>query len=177
MWDHKLNKLDLNKLSSAPPTLSLTDEAVVYFMANLVSDEALLLLVNLSDEKLEAAEETTFELPYLPCSFSRFLGASTDEDSNGEIDKEERKHCFQKLEISFTDYREDKDGTRKSRGNFETLVDAFIFLDKNKDGYVSKDELIKSKKWTWTNGIVSFKEFLFAFTCRVGIDENEDDDE
>nr|CAB3468063.1 unnamed protein product [Digitaria exilis] len=118
MWDHKLNKLDLNKLSSAPPTLSLTDEAVVYFMANLVSDEALLLLVNLSDEKLEAAEETTFELPYLPCSFSRFLGAST----------------------------EDKDGTRKSRGNFETLVDAFIFLDKNKDGYVSKDELIKSKE-------------------------------
>ncbi|KAF8667921.1 hypothetical protein HU200_052549 [Digitaria exilis] len=52
MWDDKLNKLDLNKLSSAPPTLSLTDEAVVYFMANLVSDEALLLLVNVSDEKL-----------------------------------------------------------------------------------------------------------------------------
>lgn len=30
-------------------------------------------------------------------------GAFADEDSNGEIDKEELKHCFQKLEISFTD--------------------------------------------------------------------------
>jgi calcium-binding protein CML len=27
------------------------------------------------------------------------------------------------------------------------------------------------------NGMVTFKEFLFAFTHWVGIDENEDDDE
>ena len=27
------------------------------------------------------------------------------------------------------------------------------------------------------NGMVTFKEFLFAFTRGVGIDENEDDDE
>jgi calcium-binding protein CML len=27
---------------------------------------------------------------------------------------------------------------------FETLVDAFVFLDKNKDGYVSKDEMIQA---------------------------------
>jgi len=27
------------------------------------------------------------------------------------------------------------------------------------------------------NGMVSFKEFLFAFTRWVGIDENEDDNE
>jgi calcium-binding protein CML len=27
---------------------------------------------------------------------------------------------------------------------FETLVDAFVLLDKNKDGYVSKDEMIQA---------------------------------
>jgi calcium-binding protein CML len=27
---------------------------------------------------------------------------------------------------------------------FETLVDAFVFLDKNKDGYVSKSEVIEA---------------------------------
>lgn len=27
------------------------------------------------------------------------------------------------------------------------------------------------------NGMVNFKEFLFAFTLWVGIDENEDDDD
>lgn len=27
---------------------------------------------------------------------------------------------------------------------FETLVDAFVFLDKNKDGYVSKSEMIQA---------------------------------
>lgn len=25
---------------------------------------------------------------------------------------------------------------------FETLVDAFVFLDKNKDGYVSRNEMV-----------------------------------
>jgi calcium-binding protein CML len=28
--------------------------------------------------------------------------------------------------------------------SFETLIDAFVFLDKNKDGYVSKDEMIQA---------------------------------
>lgn len=27
---------------------------------------------------------------------------------------------------------------------FETLVESFVFLDKNKDGYVSKSEMIQS---------------------------------
>lgn len=27
---------------------------------------------------------------------------------------------------------------------FETLVDAFVFLDKNKDGYVSRNEMIQA---------------------------------
>ncbi|XP_047317367.1 probable calcium-binding protein CML21 [Impatiens glandulifera] len=76
---------------------------------------------------------------------------------------------------------------------FETLVDAFVFLDKNKDGYVSKNEMIQAidetgerssariamkrfEEMDWDkNGSVNFKEFLFAFTRWVGIDEAEDD--
>ena len=159
-----------------------------------------------------------------------------DEDSNGEIDKEELKNCFQKLEISFTeeeisdlfeacDINEDmgmkynefivflclvyllndpaaseaktKMGLGDLESTFETLVDAFVFLDKNKDGYVSKDEMIQAinesipgersagriamkrfEEMDWDkNGMVTFKEFLFAFTRWVGIGENEDDDE
>ncbi|TVU08141.1 hypothetical protein EJB05_41530 [Eragrostis curvula] len=159
-----------------------------------------------------------------------------DEDSNGEIDKEELKRCFHKLEISFTeeeitdlfeacDINEDmsmkfnefivflclvyllnepavseakiKMGLGDLEATFETLVDAFVFLDKNKDGYVSKDEMIQAinetiggerssgrigmrrfEEMDWDkNGMVTFKEFLFAFTRWVGIDENEDEDE
>uniref|UniRef100_A0A453SF45 EF-hand domain-containing protein n=2 Tax=Aegilops tauschii subsp. strangulata TaxID=200361 RepID=A0A453SF45_AEGTS len=158
-----------------------------------------------------------------------------DEDSNGEIDKEELKNCFHKLEISFTeeeisdlfeacDINEDmgmkynefivflclvyllndpaaSEATKMGLGDlestFETLVDAFVFLDKNKDGYVSKDEMIQAinesipgersagriamkrfEEMDWDkNGMVTFKEFLFAFTRWVGIGENEDDDE
>uniref|UniRef100_A0ACD5ZN31 Uncharacterized protein n=1 Tax=Avena sativa TaxID=4498 RepID=A0ACD5ZN31_AVESA len=80
---------------------------------------------------------------------------------------------------------------------FETLVDAFVFLDKNKDGYVSKSEVIEAinetsagerssgrigvkrfEEMDWDkNGSVTFKEFLFAFTRWVGLDENDDDDD
>ncbi|KAF5727873.1 calcium-binding protein CML21 [Tripterygium wilfordii] len=79
----------------------------------------------------------------------------------------------------------------------ETLVNAFVFLDKNSDGYVSKSEMVQAinettsgerssgriamkrfEEMDWDkNGMVNFKEFLFAFTRWVGIDENEDDEE
>ncbi|WVZ77479.1 hypothetical protein U9M48_025338 [Paspalum notatum var. saurae] len=158
-----------------------------------------------------------------------------DEDSNGEIDQLELKHCFQNLGIESTD-EEIKDlfeacdiyehmgmkfnefivflclvyllndpavsEARKRMGlgnlepTFETLVESFVFLDKNKDGYVSKNEMIQAinettagerssgrigmkrfEEMDWDkNGTVTFKEFLFAFTRWVGID-NEDDDE
>lgn len=32
----------------------------------------------------------------------------------------------------------------KLEATFETLVDAFVFLDKNKDGYVSRNELAQA---------------------------------
>lgn len=79
---------------------------------------------------------------------------------------------------------------------FKTLVDAFVFLDKNKDGYVSKSEMVTAinetisgerssgriamkrfEEMDWDkNGMVNFKEFLFAFTRWVGIDDAEDDE-
>ncbi|XP_031116974.1 probable calcium-binding protein CML21 [Ipomoea triloba] len=79
---------------------------------------------------------------------------------------------------------------------FETLVDAFVFLDKNKDGYVSKNEMVQAinetaygerssgriamkrfEEMDWDkNGMVSFKEFLFAFTRWVGLEDTEDED-
>ncbi|URE17706.1 EFh [Musa troglodytarum] len=157
-----------------------------------------------------------------------------DEDSNGAIDQEELKHCFQKLEISFNEQEigdlflacdiDDNLGMKfnefivllclvyllnepaavqaKSRmglpdleTTFESLVDAFVFLDKNKDGYVSKNEMVHAinettggerssgriamkrfEEMDWDkNGMVTFKEFLFAFTRWVGIDDVEDE--
>ncbi|KNA04702.1 hypothetical protein SOVF_197240 isoform B [Spinacia oleracea] len=88
-------------------------------------------------------------------------------------------------------------GLPNLEATFETLVDAFAFLDKNKDGYVSKTEMVQAINETTTgerssgriamkrfeemdwdrNGMVNFKEFLFAFTRWVGIDEAEDEDE
>ncbi|KAL3325440.1 hypothetical protein AABB24_036594 [Solanum stoloniferum] len=79
---------------------------------------------------------------------------------------------------------------------FETLIDAFVFLDKNKDGYVSRNEMVQAinetisgerssgriamrrfEEMDWDkNGMVNFKEFLFAFTHWVGIEDNEDEE-
>lgn len=75
---------------------------------------------------------------------------------------------------------------------FETLVESFVFLDSNKDGHVSKSEMIRAIEETrqsdgqialkrfeemdWDkNGMVNFKEFLFAFTRWVGIEDDEED--
>ncbi|PIN25117.1 Calmodulin and related proteins (EF-Hand superfamily) [Handroanthus impetiginosus] len=88
-------------------------------------------------------------------------------------------------------------GMPSLEATFETLVDAFVFLDKNKDGYVSKSEMVDAINETTTgerssgriamkrfeemdwdkNGMVNFKEFLFAFTHWVGIEDNDDEDE
>ncbi|TVU47391.1 hypothetical protein EJB05_06991, partial [Eragrostis curvula] len=84
--DDTLKKLDLTKVATAPPTLSLTDEDVVYFMANLVSDEALLLAVNGRVKKLEAVEQTTFELPCSPCPFYSLPDASPGFDIASPFD-------------------------------------------------------------------------------------------
>lgn len=46
---------------------------------------------------------------------------------------------------------------------FETLVDAFVFLDKNKDGYVSKSEMVHAINETTagerSSGRIAMKRF------------------
>lgn len=46
---------------------------------------------------------------------------------------------------------------------FETLVDAFVFLDKNKDGYVSKNEMVHAINETTggerSSGRIAMKRF------------------
>ncbi|KAJ0751426.1 putative EF-hand domain-containing protein [Helianthus annuus] len=153
-------------------------------------------------------------------------------DKSGAIDLKELKHCFEKLQVKFTNeeineifktcdlnddmgisfnefivllclvylLKEDHHDTQsKSRmgipdleATFETLVESFVFLDSNKDGHVSKNEMIRAIEETkqsegqiaikrfeemdWDkNGTVNFKEFLFAFTRWVGIEDDEED--
>ncbi|KAL0362985.1 UNVERIFIED_CONTAM: putative calcium-binding protein CML21 [Sesamum calycinum] len=68
-------------------------------------------------------------------------------------------------------------GMLNLEATFETLVDAFVFLDKNKDGYSRRTCFCFSEEMDWDkNGMVNFKEFVFAFTRWVGIEEGDDDE-
>lgn len=87
-----------------------------------------------------------------------------------------------------------KIGLPKLEATFDTIVEAFIFFDSNGDGYISKEEIIQSiyqispsrsadrlgvkrfEEMDWDhNGLVTFKEFLFAFTDWVGLEEYSDE--
>ena len=46
-------------------------------------------------------------------------------------------------------------GMPNLEATFETLVDAFVFLDKNKDGYVSKSEMVQAINETTSGGCSS----------------------
>ncbi|KAK4386863.1 putative calcium-binding protein CML21 [Sesamum angolense] len=87
-------------------------------------------------------------------------------------------------------------GMPNLEATFETLVDTFVFLDKNRDGYVSRNEMVHAinettagerssgriamkrfEEMDWDkNGMVNFKEFLFAFTHWVGIEDMDDEE-
>ncbi|KAF7837106.1 putative calcium-binding protein CML22 isoform X1 [Senna tora] len=76
---------------------------------------------------------------------------------------------------------------------FNTIVEVFLFLDKNGDGKLNKKDMVKTlnetypwerspanvtnirfKEMDWDkNGQVTFREFLFGFLKWVGIDEDE----
>ncbi|KAJ0920675.1 putative EF-hand domain-containing protein [Helianthus annuus] len=108
-----------------------------------------------------------------------------NEDKSGAIDLKELKHCFEKLQVKFTNEEINEifmtNRAWESRiweATFETLVESFVFLDSNKDGHVSKNEMIRAIEETkqsegqiaikdlmdWDkNGTVNFKEFLFCF--------------
>eukprot|EP00262_Sarcandra_glabra_P012922 TRINITY_DN3441_c0_g1_i1.p1 TRINITY_DN3441_c0_g1~~TRINITY_DN3441_c0_g1_i1.p1 ORF type:complete len:101 (+),score=22.29 TRINITY_DN3441_c0_g1_i1:66-368(+) len=79
---------------------------------------------------------------------------------------------------------------------FDTLVEAFLFLDKNGDGKLNKKDMVHAfnggypreksprhismsrfKEMDWSkSGEVSFKEFLFALTNWIGVDADDDEE-
>ncbi|KAH7432014.1 hypothetical protein KP509_07G004700 [Ceratopteris richardii] len=87
-------------------------------------------------------------------------------------------------------------GLPELEATFDTIVDAYLFFDKDGDGYVSKAEIIAAtsefsgkrsndqigvkrfEEMDWDkDGTITFKEFLFAFTNWVGVkDDDEDED-
>ncbi|XP_019250569.1 PREDICTED: probable calcium-binding protein CML22 isoform X2 [Nicotiana attenuata] len=87
-----------------------------------------------------------------------------------------------------------KIGTPELEATFNTIVEAFLFLDKNGDGKLHKKEVVKAlnddcpsekspshvtrirfKEMDWDrSGKVSFRQFLFAFLDWVGV--NTDDE-
>ncbi|XP_024976575.1 probable calcium-binding protein CML21 [Cynara cardunculus var. scolymus] len=100
-------------------------------------------------------------------------------------------------EDSAADQSKSRLGIPDLEATFETLVESFVLLDSNKDGHVSKSEMVlaieettsggpsdsdgqiamqRFEEMDWdNNGMVNFKEFLFAFTRWVGIGDDEDD--
>ena len=90
--DDEVNKMDFNKVSAAAPMLGLHDDDLLYMMAklNLEDSKAWVLAIDPETQKLEALAQFSaervfyFEPTYLPCSFSKFFGASlvnTDQDT------------------------------------------------------------------------------------------------
>ncbi|KAD5508900.1 hypothetical protein E3N88_16603 [Mikania micrantha] len=88
-------------------------------------------------------------------------------------------------------------GSPELKATFDTIIEAFLFLDTNGDGKLNKNDMIKAmnadfpmeksptritktrfKEMDWNkDGKVSFREFLFSFIDWVGfdLDDNEQD--
>ncbi|CAN6313142.1 unnamed protein product [Urochloa humidicola] len=77
--------VDLNKMVTAGPRLSLQDEDVVYMEAKSGTDDpsdatALMLAINAREERLEAAQQIPLQRrfsAFCQCTFSRFLDTSS----------------------------------------------------------------------------------------------------
>ncbi|KAL7618184.1 hypothetical protein Lser_V15G02752 [Lactuca serriola] len=87
-----------------------------------------------------------------------------------------------------------KFGSPVLKATFDTIIEAFLFLDKNGDGKLNKKDISKAmndhfplekapihvtttrfKEMDWNkDGKVGFREFLFSLTNWVGIDSNEE---
>jgi calcium-binding protein CML len=52
-------------------------------------------------------------------------------------------------------------GMPKLEPTFETLVDTFVFLDENKDGYVSREEMVRAidESGERSSGRIAMKRF------------------
>ncbi|KAK4341548.1 hypothetical protein RND71_040049 [Anisodus tanguticus] len=165
--------------------------------------------------------------------------ATSDEDSNGTIDREELKKCIKKLQFHVKEEEiddlfhscdvDEKEGIQfnefivllsylsldgfilyifiritfildledwltRARSTFNTIVEAFLFLDKSVDGKLHKKDVVKAlnedspcekspshvtqarfKEMDWDRSSnVSFRQFLFAFLDWVGIDTDDE---
>ncbi|KDP39372.1 hypothetical protein JCGZ_01129 [Jatropha curcas] len=98
------------------------------------------------------------------------------------------------VEPSSSPHSTSKVGSRELEATFDTIVEAFLFLDKNGDGKLNKKDVLKAlneaspweksparvtksrfREMDWDrNGKVSFREFLFALINWVGIDADEE---
>ncbi|PON63730.1 Parvalbumin [Parasponia andersonii] len=87
-----------------------------------------------------------------------------------------------------------KMGSPELEATFDTVIEVFLFLDKNGDGKLNKKDMVKAlndsstserspahitrsrfREMDWDrNGNVSFREFLFAFVHWVGLDTDEE---
>lgn len=85
-------------------------------------------------------------------------------------------------------------GSPQLKSTFDTIIEAFLFLDKNGDGKLNKRDMVKAmnedsplekspmhitrtrfKEMDWDrNGKVSFREFLYSLINWVGIDANDE---
>ncbi|KAK1413695.1 hypothetical protein QVD17_35472 [Tagetes erecta] len=85
-------------------------------------------------------------------------------------------------------------GSLELNATFDSMIDAFLFLDKNGDGKLDKKDMIKAmnddfpkekspthitmtrfKEMDWNkDGKVGFREFLFSLINWVGIDSNDE---
>ncbi|KAG5254278.1 hypothetical protein OIU76_019994 [Salix suchowensis] len=98
------------------------------------------------------------------------------------------------VEHSSSPLRTSKIGSSELEATFDTIVKAFLFLDKNGAGKLNKKDVIKAlnedsrrerspahittsrfKEMDWdSNGKVSFREFLFSLINWIGIDADEE---
>ncbi|XP_058183058.1 probable calcium-binding protein CML22 isoform X2 [Rhododendron vialii] len=85
-------------------------------------------------------------------------------------------------------------GSPQLKATFDTIIEAFLFLDKNGDGKLNKKDMAKSlnedspwekapahitrsrfQEMDWDrNGKVTFREFLFSLINWIGIDTDDD---
>lgn len=126
----------------------------------------------------------------------RDLSAESDMDANSGIDFKE----FIVLLALVYLLASPRDKSSKSRlgmaqleESFDRIADAFAFFDKDCDGYVSKKEIVEAigqaspgsrnadriglkrfEEMDWDrSGLITFKEFLFAFTNWVSVKDEE----
>lgn len=85
-------------------------------------------------------------------------------------------------------------GSPELKATFDTIIEAFLFLDKNGDGKLNKKDMIKAmnedfpmekspthilktrfKEMDWNkDGKVSFREFLFSLINWVGFESTDE---